>query len=160
LQRLNWLGKSIMDTIQLPPDFKEFIKCLNSAGVEYLLVGGYAVGFHGAPRFTADMDIWVGMSGENRAKLGTALHQFGFRKPEFISGKFLQPGQVFRIGVPPLQIDLLTKVSGCDFGACFARREMLFRDDVEISVISVVDLITNKRAAGRAKDHGDIQALE
>jgi phage replication-related protein YjqB (UPF0714/DUF867 family) len=68
-----------MDTTHLPPDFKEFIQCINSEKVEYLLVGGYAVGFHGAPRFTADMDIWVGSDPDNAAKLGRALQQFGFR---------------------------------------------------------------------------------
>jgi phage replication-related protein YjqB (UPF0714/DUF867 family) len=148
-----------MDTTHLPPDFREFIRFINSEKVEYLLIGGYAVGFHGAPRFTADMDIWVGSDPTNAAKLGRALEHFGFRTPEIIRGEFLKPDSVFRIGRPPLQIDLLTEVSGCDFAECYARREVLSRDGIEISVISLQDLKVNKQAAGRAKDLGDLDSL-
>jgi hypothetical protein len=155
----NWHGKSIMDTIHLPRDFKEFIQCMNSAGVEYLLVGGYAVGFHGAPRFTADMDIWVGVDRSNAQKLGRALEQFGFHDPQVISGAFVRPNSVFRIGHPPLQIDLLAEVSGCDFADWYSRREILIRDGIEISLISFDDLKLNKRAAGCAKDLGDLEGL-
>jgi hypothetical protein len=149
-----------MDMTHLPPDFKEFIQSINSAQVEYLLIGGYAVGFHGAPRFTADIDIWVGLHAANALKLGQALEQFGFRDPEVTSGRFLKPNSVFRIGHPPLQIDVLTEVSGRDFDDCYSRREVLMRDGVEISVISLDDLKLNKRAAGRAKDLGDLESLE
>jgi hypothetical protein len=149
-----------MATIHLPPDFKEFIQCINSAGVEYMLVGGYAVGFHGAPRFTGDMDIWVADSSDNAAKLGQALEQFGFREPQVVSGAFFEKNSVFRIGRPPLQIDLLTEVSGRRFSDCYARRERLNADGVEISVIGLEDLKENKRAAGRAKDLGDLESLQ
>jgi hypothetical protein len=149
-----------MDTTHLPPDFKEFIRCINSEKVEYMLVGGYAVGFHGAPRFTADMDIWVGSDANNAAKLGRALQQFGFRTPEIISGQFLKSDSVFRIGRPPLQIDLLTEISGCTFADSYPRRELLSRDGIEISVISLGDLKINKRAAGRGKDLGDVESLQ
>lgn len=149
-----------MDTTHLPPDFKEFIQCMNSAGVEYLLIGGYAVGFHGAPRFTADLDIWVGSDPTNAAKLGSALKQFGFQNPAILSSRFLKPNSVFRIGHPPLQIDLVTEISGRDFGDCYKRRETLLRDGIEISVISLGDLKSNKQAAGRAKDLGDLEMLD
>jgi hypothetical protein len=148
-----------MDTIHLPPDFKEFIQFINSAKVEYLLVGGYAVGFHGAPRFTADIDIWVGLDRDNAKRLGEALAQFGFHSPEITSGEFLRPLSVFRIGRPPLQIDILTEISGRDFDDCYSRREILQRDGVEISVIALDDLKLNKRAAGRGKDLGDVEGL-
>jgi phage replication-related protein YjqB (UPF0714/DUF867 family) len=148
-----------MDTTHLPPDFKEFIRFINSAGVEYLLIGGYAVGFHGAPRFTADMDVWVGTQRGNAERLGLALEQFGFRDPEVTSGRFLKPDTVFRIGRPPLQIDVVTEISGCDFSECYSRRETLTRDGVEISVISLDDLKRNKQASGRAKDLGDLDGL-
>lgn len=148
-----------MDTTHLPPDFKEFIQLINSAGVEYLLVGGYAVGFHGAPRFTADMDIWVGSQVANAEKLGRALERFGFRDPEVTSGRFLKPDAVFRIGRPPLQIDVVTEISGCDFADCYARREVLTRDGIDISIIAVEDLRRNKQAAGRPKDLGDLDGL-
>jgi hypothetical protein len=148
-----------MDTTHLPPDFKEFIQYINSAGVEYLLVGGYAVGFHGAPRFTADMDIWVRNDPSNALKLGQALQCFGFRDPEIIQGGFLKSESVFRIGRPPLQVDILTDASGCEFIACYSRREIMSRDGLDISVISLDDLKTNKRASGRPKDLGDLDAL-
>jgi phage replication-related protein YjqB (UPF0714/DUF867 family) len=149
-----------MVTTHLPPDFKEFIHCINSENVEYMLVGGYAVGFHGAPRFTADMDIWVGSDSTNAQKLGRALQKFGFQVAEITTGQFLKPDSVFRIGRPPLQIDLLTEVSGCTFADCYKRRELLSRDEIEISVISLEDLKVNKRAAGRGKDVGYVEALQ
>jgi hypothetical protein len=124
-----------------------------------LLIGGYAVGFHGAPRFTADIDIWVGLNLDNAVKLGRALAQFGFHSPEITSGKFLKPNGVFRIGRPPLQIDILAEISGCDFADCYSRRELLQREGLEISVISLDDLRLNKRAAGRGKDLGDLDGL-
>jgi hypothetical protein len=148
-----------MDTIHLPPDFKEFIQYINSEKVEYLLVGGYAVGFHGVPRFTADMDIWVDSSSKNAAKLGRALEQFGFRDAEIVDGRFLKPSSVFRFGVPPLQIDILTDASGIDFNQCYPRREILERDGIEISIISLADLRLNKKASGRAKDLADLEGL-
>jgi len=132
---------------------------MNSAGVEYLLVGGYAVGFHGAPRFTANMDIWIGAESTNATRLGQALRQFGFDDPEIVSGRFVKPNGVFRIGHPPLQIEVLTDVSGCEFADCYSRREILSRDGIDISVISLEDLKLNKQASGRAKDLGDLEAL-
>jgi hypothetical protein len=148
-----------MDTTRLPPDFREFIQFINSEKVEYLLVGGYAVGLHGAPRATNDMDLWVGNDPANAAKLGRALARFGFRDAEITSGRFLKPDCVFRIGHPPLQIGLLTEISGRDFADCYSRRQILLRDGIEISVIASDDLKINKRAAGRAKDLSDLESL-
>jgi hypothetical protein len=149
-----------MDTTHLPPDFREFIQYINSENVEYLLVGGYAVGFHGAPRFTADIDIWVSCDPENSVRLGRALQKFGFRDSQISDGTFLKPNSVFRIGRPPLQIDILTEASGRDFADCYSRRQSIVRDQLEILVISLDDLKINKRASGRPKDLADLQALE
>ncbi len=143
-----------MDTIQLPPDFKEFIQLMNSEQVEYLLVGGYAVGFHGAPRFTSDIDIWVNANPINAAKLGRVLAQFGVREPEIVSGRFLKPKEVFRIGNPPLQIDLLTNVAGCEFADCYGRREAFERDGLAIQLISLADLKLKKRGRTRKRLRG------
>lgn len=149
-----------MDTTHLPPDFKEFIQYMNSEQVEYLLIGGYAVGFHGAPRFTADMDIWVNHDRTNAQKLGRALARFGFKASEIVTGEFLKSESVFRIGHPPLQIDVVTNISGVDFADCYSRREILDRDGVELSIISLIDLKANKLASGRPKDLGDLDALK
>lgn len=149
-----------MATTHLPPDFKEFIQYINSESVEYLLVGGYAVGFHGAPRLTADMDIWVRCDSSNAAKLGRALKTFGFRDPEITEGRFLKANSVFRFGVPPLQIDILTEASGSEFADCYSRRETIVREGIKITVISLDDLKVNKQAAGRAKDLADLEGLK
>ena len=105
------------------------------------------------------MDIWVRATPENAIRLGAALKQFGFTDVEVISGQFLKSNTVFRIGHPPLQIDLLAEISGRDFADCYDRREIIARDGIEISVISLDDLRHNKKAAGRAKDLGDLEGL-
>ena len=100
-----------MGTIQLTPDFKEFLKLLNSKRVEYLLVGGYAVGYHGYPRPTGDMDIWVARTRDNAQRLVEALAQFGFICPAEL---LLQENQLVQMGVPPFRIEILTTIDGVD----------------------------------------------
>ena len=148
-----------MATIRLPPDFKEFLQLLNSEKVEYLLVGGYAVGYYGYPRSTGDMDIWIGMHPENAAALVRTLHAFGFSLDSLSTDLFLGANRVLRIGFPPLRIDLLTSVSGLDFATCYAHREAAVIDDAEVSLISLDDLKANKKAMGRAKDADDLEHL-
>jgi hypothetical protein len=95
-----------MATIRLPADFKEFLKLLGVHEVEYLLIGGYAVGYHGYPRATGDMDVFVASHQENADKLVAALKEFGFDLPELSAELFLKENQVVRMGVPPLRIEL------------------------------------------------------
>jgi hypothetical protein len=111
--------------ILLPPDFKEFLQLLNSNEVEYLLIGGYAVGYYGYPRATADMDIWVNATAENAAKVAAVLGAFGFS--EVSPDIFLRERQVIRMGVPPLRIEVLTSISGVSFSECFAESERRHR---------------------------------
>jgi hypothetical protein len=146
-----------MDMILLPQDFREFLQLLNSHGVRYLLVGGYAVGYYGYPRATADMDIWVATDAENVSNVIAALAEFGFTgiEPEL----FEKEKQVLRMGVPPLRIELLTGVSGIDFEACYPARTSAHLGEVEISLISLEDLKTNKVASGRYKDLNDLEHL-
>lgn len=146
-----------MDTILLPPDFREFLQLLNSHKVRYLLVGGYAVGYYGYPRATADMDIWVATDDENVGKVLAALTEFGFAevKPEL----FTKEKRVLRMGVPPLRIELLTGVSGLEFDSCYPQRVIANLDGVEINLISLDDLKTNKAASGRYKDLNDLEHL-
>ena len=119
----------------LPPDFSEFLRLLNSHDVRYLLVGGYAVGYYGYPRATADMDIWVETRPENVAKVIAALADFGFTGVE--SELFAKDKQVIRMGVPPLRIELLTGVSGVEFADCYAARLVASLGEVEVSLISL-----------------------
>src|SRR5258708_1371628 len=104
-----------MGKANLDPDFKEFLKLLNSEKVEYLVLGGLAVSFHGHPRFTGDMDIWISNSPENTRRLSAALQGFGFNPRTVPPEKFQEPESVFQFGRPPLRIDLLTAPSGIKF---------------------------------------------
>ena len=148
-----------MATIQLPPDFKEFLKLLNSENVEYLLVGGYAVGHYGYPRSTGDMDVWIAVNPANAAAMVRVLRKFGFAANSVSPQSFLAEDKVIRMGIPPVRIDLVTRVEGVDFGQCFARRTIDPLDGVEVNLISLEDLKTNKRAMGRPKDLDDLQNL-
>ncbi|MDT8303027.1 MAG: hypothetical protein RQ760_16220, partial [Sedimentisphaerales bacterium] len=111
-----------MATIHLPSDFKEFLKLLNAHQVEYLLIGGYAVGYHGYPRATADMDIWIAMNPSNSQRIVIVLKEFGFDLPELSPELFLKEWQIIRMGVPPIRIELATTISGVNFDDCYAER--------------------------------------
>jgi len=143
----------------LPPDFKEFLKLLNSHSVEYLLVGGYAVGYYGYPRATADMDIWIAHTPSNAQKLVAAIKEFGFNVPELTPELFLKENQVIRMGVPPFRIEIVTSASGVTFEECYAARVRAVIDDIEVNLISLDHLKANKRAAGRHKDLDDLEHL-
>ena len=145
--------------IQLPPDFKEFLKLLNSHRVEYLLIGGYAVGYHGYPRATGDMDLWVAIRQNNAEKLVVALREFGLNAPQLSADIFLQENQIIRMGVPPMRIELLTTISGVDFDACYSERIVDVIDSVEVHIINLKHLKQNKQASGRYKDLDDLQYL-
>jgi len=148
-----------MATIRLPPDFKEFLQLLNAHHVEYLLIGSYAVGYHGYPRATADIDVWVAMTPENAGKTVAALREFGFGTPELSPDLFLDEDQVIRMGVPPLRIELCTTISGVAFAECFASRVVDVLDGVTVNLIDLAHLRTNKQASGRHKDLEDLANL-
>lgn len=143
----------------LPEDFKEFLKLLNAADVRYLLVGGYAVGYHGYPRATADMDVWVAISPDNAVKLVDAFHRFGMTDPNLTPGLFQERGKIIRMGVPPMRIEVLTEIDGVDFDECYAARVTAQIDGQPIPMISLAHLLQNKRAAGRHKDLDDLENL-
>ena len=145
--------------IRLPPDFKEFLRLLNSHRVEYLLVGGYAVGYHGYPRPTGDMDVWIAVSSPNAARVVGALVEFGFRAEDVPAALFTEPGKIVRMGVPPMRLEIVTSISGVDFAACYARRTSAVVDGVVVNVIGLDDLKTNKKASGRHKDLNDLEQL-
>lgn len=147
-----------MATIRLPSEFKEFLSLLGSVGVDYLLVGGYAVGLHGRPRPTGDIDIWVAVSPENATKLVEVFNRFGITGVP--NELFLVPNRVTRVGNKPLCLEVLTGVAGVEFGKCFARRSVIDVDGVRVNLIDLRDLIKNKRAAGRAKDLADVEAFQ
>jgi predicted nucleotidyltransferase len=143
----------------LPPDFREFLRLLNSEGVRYLVVGGYAVAHHGYPRPTGDLDVWVAVDPENAALLHTVLSEFGFGSAIHSDQDFLVPDKVFRMGYPPVRIEVLTGISGVRFDECYAQRVTVDVDGIAVDVIAKPDLIQNKRSAGRHKDMDDVEQL-
>ena len=148
-----------MATIHLPPDLKEFLQLLNSHKVEYLLIGGYAVGYHGYPRATADMDVWIAVHPQNAEKMVAVLEEFGFNVPELSKDLFLNENKVIRMGVPPVKIEVLTSASGVDFEECYAERILDILDGVKVNIISLKCLKANKKASGRHKDLNDLEHL-
>jgi hypothetical protein len=135
------------------------LSLLNSNKVQYLVLGGYAVGYHGYPRPTGDIDIWIATSEENAKKVKAAVAAFGFDVPNLTEILFLQEGNIVRFGLPPLRIEILTSVSGITFQECYSRRVIDIIDGVEVSFISLEDLKTNKLASGRHKDLNDYENL-
>ena len=148
-----------MATIQLPPDFKEFLQLLNAHNVRYLVIGGYAVGYHGYPRATVDMDIWVAIDPQNAQKLVDVLAAFGFNLPELNADLFLERDKIIRMGVPPLRLEILTSISGVEFEACYQNRVEDELDGVSICLIGLDDLKRNKLSSGRYKDLSDLENL-
>jgi len=146
-----------MAMIQLPPDFKEFLKLLNSSEVQYLVIGGYAVNYYGFARATTDFDIWIAVTKEDARRLEQALHRFGF--PDAAAASFLKERQIIRMGVPPLRLEIHTSIAGVEFAACYARRVETELDGVRVPLIHLDDLKRNKQAAGRLKDRLDLEQL-
>ena len=141
-------------------DFKEFIELLNNHKVEYLLVGGYALGIHGYPRYTGDMDIWVKPTPENAARVLGVLDEFGFGELDLGEADFVKPGNVIQLGYPPLRIDLLTQPDGVDFSDSYTNRMDLEYESLIIHVISLEDFKANKAASARPKDLEDLRNMK
>ena len=144
---------------KLPPDFKDFLKLLSQHRVRFLVVGGYAVAYHGYARYTGDMDVWVEVEPGNAARLVEALKAFGFAVPELNEEMFLKSGRIIRMGVEPTRIEILTQLSGVTFDACYPHRILHQVDEVEVPFVSLSDLRANKAAAGRSKDRLDLENL-
>jgi hypothetical protein len=154
----NYCGGSIM-ALTLPPDFKEFLKLLKDHNVRYLLIGGYAVGYHGYARATEDMDIWVAIHPDNAQKIVAALKAFGFEDPDLKPEIFLQEPKIIRMGIPPMRLEITTSISGVEFDECYRSRIVDEFDGVEVNMIDLENLKKNKKASGRAKDIADVEKL-
>jgi hypothetical protein len=145
--------------MELQKDFKELLELLNAHQVEYLIVGGYALAFHGAPRFTGDLDIYVRPSKENANRTMKALDDFGFGSIGLKVADFETLDQVVQLGVPPVRVDILTSISGVPWNDAWANRAEGTYGEVTVFFISREHFISNKRAIGRKKDLADIEAL-
>jgi predicted nucleotidyltransferase len=164
--RSGWLlwkksGRNIMaGKIILNQDFKEFIQSLNDNQVRYLVIGGYAVAFHGHPRYTKDIDIWLGLSTENASQTVKALVQFGFGSLGLQTEDFLVPDQIIQIGYPPNRIDLLTSLGNIDFDECYHSRIEVEISGVKVNFIDLQNLRKCKKFAGRYQDLADLENLK
>ena len=141
------------------PDFRELLALFNARHVEYLLVGGYALAFHGAPRFTGDLDIFVKPDAANAQRILTALEAFGFASVDLTVSDFECPDQVVQLGVPPVRIDLITSITGVSWDEAWAGRTAGRYGDVPVDYIGREQFIVNKRAIGRTKDVADLEML-
>jgi hypothetical protein len=144
------------------PDFKELLSILNAHKVKYLIVGGYAVGFHAQPRATKDLDIFIGTDAQNARAVYDALAAFGAPLQDLTPHDLLDPEGFFRIGNAPVMIEILPTIKGVEFDEAWQRRlEVVV--DLETGLRAFVpareDLIRAKLAAGRPQDLADVDAL-
>jgi predicted nucleotidyltransferase len=146
------------DTV-LNQDFKEFIQSLNNNDVRYLVIGGYAVAYHGHPRYTKDIDIWIEIDPDNAANVIKALDEFGFSSLGLKAEDFLNAGEVIQLGYPPNRIDIVTAPDGVDFPTCYTARISVEIDGVMVNFIDIENLKQNKLASGRKQDLADIENL-
>jgi len=144
----------------LKRDFKEFIESLNENDVQYLVVGGYAVAYHGYPRYTKDMDVWIKPEPSNAEKVIEALEQFGMGSLGLTPDDFLEPGQIIQLGYPPYRIDILTGLIAVEFDECYATRKQDSFGDLVVNFIDVENLKKNKTATGRPQDLVDVSELD
>ncbi|MEW6753999.1 MAG: nucleotidyltransferase [Candidatus Latescibacterota bacterium] len=140
-------------------DFEEFLRLLTEQHVAFLVVGGYAVAFHGYVRATHDIDLFYRNSEENVRRILPALRSFGLPADEGVVAALRDPGSIVRVGVPPVRIELINEISGVDFAEAWERRVEGRYGQVEVGYISYGDLLSNRKAAGRPKDLADIDEL-
>ena len=141
-------------------NYLDMLRCLNKAGVDYIMVGGWAVNLHGYVRATIDLDIWILADQENARKVYAALGEFGAPLGEVKPEDFAQDGTIFQIGVAPCRIDVINKIDGVSSADASPRAIPKTIDGIPVRIISREDLIVNKRASGRTKDLADAEILE
>lgn len=141
-------------------DFADFLKLLTERKVDYLIIGGYAVGHYGYIRNTGDFDIWVRLTDENVERTADALDEFGYAPKEQSLPYLRTPGKILRMGMPPFRLEISTSIDGVEFDVCFPRRKTVEHDGISVNFIGYDDLISNKKASGRLKDLADVEELE
>lgn len=141
-------------------DFIDFIELLNQHKVAYMVIGAHALAFHGRPRHTGDLDIWIDPSTENASKMVSVLKDFGFSSLGLTEADFLKINYVTQLGYPPLRIDILNAISGVEFAEAYTNKVEGEVDGLQINFININEFIQNKEATGRLKDWGDIASLK
>ena len=151
---------TIHGDIMLSKDFKEFLELLNENKVKYLVVGGYAVAFHGHPRYTKNIDVWIELSPANANNILNALKEFGFGSLGLKPDDFLESDQIIQLGYPPNRIDILTTLKDLKFEDCYKTKVEVEIQGLHIDFIDIENLKKNKRATGRPQDLADAENLE
>ena len=146
--------------LKMSADFVDFLRLLTAKGVDYLIIGGYAVGHYGYVRNTGDFDIWIRLTEENASLTAEALDDFGYAPKEQSLPYLLDPGKILRMGMPPFRLEISTSIDGVEFDACFPRKETVEHEGMIINFIGYEDLIANKKASGRLKDLADVEELQ
>jgi hypothetical protein len=140
-------------------DFSDLLRLFSDNGVRYLVIGGYAVIQHGEPRFTRDLDLWVGTDPANAAAVYQSLAEFGAPLAGLTEADFAEEGYFYQMGVPPVRVDILMGIPGLQFAEAWERRVQVTFDDLPVMFISREDLIISKRASGRPQDLLDADLL-
>jgi len=145
--------------MEVQPDFRELLALFNANQVDYMVIGGYALAFHGAPRFTGDLDIFVKPDPENARCIVEALDQFGFKSVDLSVDDFQAPDQVVQLGVPPVRVDILTSITGVSWAEAASGRVEGRYGEIPVYYIGREQFAANKRATGRKRDLADLEAL-
>ncbi len=145
--------------MDLFPDFADLLAAFARHEVRYLIVGGYAVSLHARPRFTKDLDLWIGEAAPNRDRAAAALEEFGAPLAVVVALRTAAASDIVWFGAPPLRVDLLQRIPGVEFDVAWRRRQPFEVAGLVVHALSLEDLITAKRAAGRPKDRLDVEAL-
>ena len=144
---------------ELAPDFDEFFGLLTARGVEFLVVGAYALACHGAPRYTGDIDVFLRPTTENAARLLDVISTFGFPPTNLQPQQVIEPTRIIQMGVEPVQIHVMSAISGVTWDEAWAGRVEARCGSRDLPFIGRAEFIRNKRAAGRLKDLADIEAI-
>jgi hypothetical protein len=145
--------------MEIQSDFRDLLALFNKHKVEYLIVGGYALAFHGAPRYTGDLDIFINASADNADRVLNALNEFGFGSAGLCVQDFSEPNKVIQLGYPPVRIDIVTSLSGVSWGEAFQNRVAGRYGEIAVHYIGRKQFVINKRTVGRKKDFADLEAL-
>ena len=159
MKRWNCCAKLPMPMIPLPRDFRDFLRLLDANAIRYVVIGGYAVAYHGYVRYTGDLDVFVESSVNNAAKLVSAFREFGFDLPQLKPALFLQKGRIVRMGYEPMRLEILNEIDGVSFQECYRHRRRSTVGGLRVNFIDLPRLLKNKRASGRQKDLADVEAL-
>ncbi len=145
--------------MEVQPDFRDLLALFNAHKVDYMIVGGYALAFHGAPRFTGDLDIFVKPDLENARHILKALEMFGFNSVGLTAEDFQSPDKIIQLGFPPVRVDIITSLTGVSWKEAFLDRAEGKYGDIPVYYIGREQFVTNKQATGRKRDLADLEAL-